>query len=154
MYTANQIADFFLSKVNPEVGDTISPLKLQKLVYYAQVWHYTIFDEVLFEEKIEAWTHGPVVRSLYSRFSNYGKNESITVFDLDIPDFPEKTLDLLNEVQEVYGEHSGSYLEKLSHSESPWQMAREGHEIWEKCENEITLSSIKDFYSKLRDEKK
>ena len=45
MYTSKQIADWILSKINKEAGDTISPLKLQKLLYYCQAWHYTIFDK-------------------------------------------------------------------------------------------------------------
>ena len=67
MYTSQQIADWILSQLNSNSGDTISPLKLQKLLYYCQAWHYTIFNEVLFDERIEAWTHGPVVPSQYIR---------------------------------------------------------------------------------------
>ena len=51
MFKANQIADWFLSRTDMQSGDTISHLKLQKLVYYVQAWHYTIFNEPLFEEK-------------------------------------------------------------------------------------------------------
>lgn len=49
-YTVTEIAYFFLSKIDSEKGDSITPLKLQKLVYYAQAWHYTVFNEPLFDD--------------------------------------------------------------------------------------------------------
>lgn len=65
------IAQFFISK-----GGNIDHLKLQKLVYYAQAWFVSIYPdkEPLFDEPIEAWSHGPVVRSVYNRFRKYGMN--------------------------------------------------------------------------------
>ena len=35
VYTAGKVADFFRARANPEVGDVLSNLKLQKLCYYA-----------------------------------------------------------------------------------------------------------------------
>jgi uncharacterized phage-associated protein len=40
-------------------------MKLQKLVYYAQAWALVWDDEPIFDEEIEAWANGPVVRGLY-----------------------------------------------------------------------------------------
>ncbi len=74
MYTPDHIADFFLSNISAEKREPISPLKLQKLVYYAHAWHYTICGVPLFEEGIEAWMNGPVVPSLFRRFARYTKH--------------------------------------------------------------------------------
>ncbi|MFJ8528636.1 Panacea domain-containing protein [Bacillus sp. NPDC094106] len=65
------IAQYFISK-----GGNIDHLKLQKLVYYAQAWFVTIYPdkEPLFDEQIEAWSHGPVARSVHNRFRKYGIN--------------------------------------------------------------------------------
>lgn len=38
MKSALDVARYFLCRVDRESGDTISPLKLQKIVYYAQAW--------------------------------------------------------------------------------------------------------------------
>ncbi len=149
-HTIREVSDFFLSKIDKDSGDTISPLKLQKLVYYAQAWHYTIFDKPLFKGKIQAWTHGPAVKSLYGRFYHQLRNDAIAVQGLTLVnvDFEPKTKSLLNEVYDIYGEHSGSYLEKLTHSEDPWTIAREGYLPHEACAVEITLESMKEYYSK------
>ena len=70
------IADFFLSK------DSLTPKKLQKLVYYAYAWFIALNNEnedeitnVLFNEQPEAWIHGPVFPSLYDRYKGYNWNE-------------------------------------------------------------------------------
>ena len=155
-YNVFQIADFFLGTLEAEKGDSITPLKLQKLVYYAQAWHYTIFDKPLYDEKIEAWTHGPVVKTLWDRFKKTPKDASIDtkILDSDIVEFSDSTLTLLSEVNKIYGEHSGSYLEYLTHSEKPWIMARGKLPIHVTCTNEITLKSMKDYYSTLRNGEK
>jgi uncharacterized phage-associated protein len=151
-FNVNQVADFFLTKLDVEKGDSITPLKLQKLVYYAQAWHITIFGEPLFSEKIEAWAHGPVVKKLWERFKGLPKDKSIDRFNLPIESltFPDNTLQLLEEVNTIYGEHTGSHLENLTHSELPWQNARKGLPIYEGSSNEITLDVMRDFYSKLK----
>ena len=151
-FTAKQIADWILSKINTESGDTISPLKLQKLLYYTQAWHLAIFKEPIFDEEIEAWAHGPVIPSQYIRFSYIMRNDRInpTSIKLDFIKFENKeTEDLLNEVFEIYNEHSANYLEDLTHSELPWQMARGELKPWERSNNIISLESMTTFYSKL-----
>ncbi|GAB2841398.1 Panacea domain-containing protein [Ferruginibacter profundus] len=153
MYNPNQIADYFLSKIDGEKGDTISPLKLQKLVYYAQAWHYTIFDTPLFDEKIEAWVNGPVVPSLYKRFvATHTKHSIIDVENmaLSVPEFEPNTKVLLDEIYRIYGERSASYLENLTHSEQPWIKARGILPPFASCKDEITLASMKEYYSPLR----
>ncbi|WPU91274.1 DUF4065 domain-containing protein [Mucilaginibacter sabulilitoris] len=154
-YQANNIADFFLSQVDTNLGDTISPIKLQKLVYYAQAWNYTIFDRPLFDERVEAWTHGPVVRSIYERFKEYPIYSPLDLSEIRIDEiyFDSDTLAILNDVNMIYGEHSGKYLEDLTHNENPWINARAGIPPYLACTNEITLKSMKSYYSKIREPK-
>ena len=154
LYTPNQIADFFLSKIDENKGDTISPLKLQKLVYYAQAWHFTLFSQPLFEEPIQAWVNGPVVPSLYSRFAYVTKHMNIDIekSGFTITEFPEHTDKMLNEICQIYGERSGSYLENLTHSEQPWIKARRSLPPFAICKEEITLESMREYYSQFRNE--
>ena len=53
-------------------GDPISPLKLQKLLYYCQGFNLGAYDQPLFKENIEAWEHGPVVVSVWRAYRKYG----------------------------------------------------------------------------------
>lgn len=149
MNTANQISDWILSKMDREAGDTISPLKLQKLLYYAQAWHYTIFGKRLFDEGIEAWAHGPVVRSQFERFRNIPRYQDIAIEDFNPKPvkLDSKSTKLLEDIMSIYGEHSGKFLEDLTHSESPWIDARGNLLPHEASNEEISLKSMKDFYS-------
>jgi uncharacterized phage-associated protein len=150
IYTPTEISDWILSKVNTEAGDTISPLKLQKLLFYCQAYYYSQFKKPLFKERIEAWAHGPVEYTQFKRFENLFRNDPIRVGELNliIPTFDKDEEDFLNEVIEVYGEHSAHYLERLTHRETPWKEARGSLEPHERSSNEITLTAMSDFYSK------
>lgn len=152
MYTSKQIADWILSKINTQAGDTISPLKLQKLLYYCQAWHLTIFNKPLFDENIEAWSHGPVIPTQYNRFSYILRNEQIKVknINIEVPQLEPDSETLLNEVLSIYGEHSASYLEALTHQELPWSSARGNSKPWERSNAVITHQSMIDFYSHLK----
>lgn len=154
--SANQVADWFLARLDTNAGDTISPLKLQKLVYYAQAWHLAVFNQPLFSEPIQAWAHGPVVPSLYQRFKHNCRDCLIEVKanGLESVHFSKETEDLLNEVYSIYGEHSASYLEQLTHHETPWLKARKGLPLYHRSEEVITVESMIDYYSALRNGKK
>jgi uncharacterized phage-associated protein len=59
MLSAHQIAKYFVSLVDEEVGDSISNFKLQKLLYYAQREFLAFYNKPLFSEPIKGWAHGP-----------------------------------------------------------------------------------------------
>ena len=152
---AKGIAGYFIWKAQRE-GEAITNKKLQKLLYYAQAWSLVLHDKRLFGEKIEAWVHGPAVRDVYFEFKKFGfgpitKNISAT----EIAGISADTKKFLDQVWSVYGKRDAAYLEYLSHSEMPWQKAREGLEPHIGSENEISLSDMKEFYSsKLKKSKK
>ena len=71
MFSVFSVADFFLARAS------MSPKKLQKLVYYAYAWTLALLNETiddlhfrLFHNKIEAWVHGPVVPDLYQQYKS------------------------------------------------------------------------------------
>ncbi|MDR1081312.1 MAG: DUF4065 domain-containing protein [Deltaproteobacteria bacterium] len=77
IYSAVAVANWFIGRNREENGD-LTHLKLQKLLYFAQGWHLAYNDVPLFEDPIEAWKYGPVVRPVYRALSSRPKNESIT----------------------------------------------------------------------------
>lgn len=120
MVTAIDVAKYFLAQVDEEIGDSITNLKLQKLVYYAQGFHLALYDKPLFEEDIEAWQHGPVIPSVYHKYKEHGSN-SIQKEDLDFDLFDGETKDLLDEVYEVFGQFSAWKLRNMTHEEPTWK---------------------------------
>lgn len=120
MNKAKQVADFFLQLSDPDVGDFLSNLKIQKLVYYAQGFHLALFDEPLFEEDILAWEHGPVVESLYREYKQFGADPIPQPDNFDVSVFNPEQIELLQEVNEIYGQFSAWKLRNMTHSERPW----------------------------------
>lgn len=118
--TAQSVAEYFVSRVDVEAGDSISNLKLQKLLYYAQGFHLAVYGQPLFPEKIKAWEHGPVVPQVYHYFKDYGASP-IPVKPVNLADYSEEIRELLDEVHTVYGQFSASKLREMTHEEPPWK---------------------------------
>jgi uncharacterized phage-associated protein len=104
MYTALEIAVWFLGAIDRRAGDGITHLKLQKLVYYAQAWSLALLDRPLFDEEVEAWAHGPVVETVFQRFKDAGwENLPRLARKTEID---PQTILLLRGVLATYGEHT------------------------------------------------
>ena len=128
MCKAIDVAKYFLSKSEPEIGDTISNLKLQKLLYLAQGFNLAIYGKVLFPEPIEAWAHGPVVPKIYHEFKHY-KNDAIPIQKLNLSLISKKTKGLLDEIWEIFGQFSAWKLRDISHEHNTWKSTTQGCEI-------------------------
>lgn len=147
MRDALDVAKYFLCRVDREAGDTISPLKLQKLVYYAQAWSLVLRDEPLFQQNIQAWPHGPVVYDVWNTYKEY-KHTAIPQPDACELDFTDDELEVLEEVWNTYGELSARQLVHLTHSEQPWIEARQGLDPEEKSQEVILHETMKSYYEK------
>jgi len=145
--TALSIAEYFIDKANKEKR-VITNKKLQKLVYYAQAWSLVLKNKKLFDEKIEAWVHGPAIKSLYAKYKSFGFNPIQKEVDASfLENLPSESKKILDSIWSVYGGLDAEYLEMLTHSEMPWKEAREGLQSSENSENEISLKTMKRFYS-------
>lgn len=140
MLTCYDVADYLLSQANEEVGDLVSNLKLQKLVYYAQGLHLALYDEPLFPEAIEAWTHGPVVPDLYRRYKECASGAISRPEGMDFTKFTPEVRELLDEVYSVYGQFSAWKLREMTHNERPWQEANAA------SVRIITHESLRDYF--------
>ena len=88
--------------------------KLHKLLYYAQGSHIASFDRPLFSESIRASDMGPVVAELW-RDEDRGEPRP------EPHDLGEAELNTVGYVASRYGRLSGNQLERLTHTEHPWQ---------------------------------
>ncbi len=146
--SCHTVADYFLMQLDQNVGDSITNLKLQKLVYYAQAWHLAIFGKMFFSDRIEAWAHGPVIPVLYRRFRDYKWN-AIEVSDVQSNPYEElhpNDLAFLDQVWSTYGGHTAKQLERLTHSEEPWIEAYGDTLPGGACETEIDVDTMRRFY--------
>lgn len=51
--------------------EDITPLALQKSLYYVQGFYYAFYNKFLFDEDCQAWVHGPVYPDVYYRYRDY-----------------------------------------------------------------------------------
>jgi uncharacterized phage-associated protein len=142
----NNVADWFLNRVDRDAGEAITHLKLQKLLYFAQAWHLANKGEPLFDAKFQAWAHGPVTRSIYDRFKGQGW-DALDAVDKP-PKVPKKVANYLEKIFELYGKYGAKHLERLTHQHDPWIEARAGFSPEERCENIISNRSMRDYYGK------
>jgi uncharacterized phage-associated protein len=75
--TASTVADYFLA-LGDESEEPVTNMKLNILVYYAQAWHLAVFGRPLFADEIEAWVHGPVLRTVYDTYRRFRWTPIIT----------------------------------------------------------------------------
>ena len=135
LYSAKSIANFFLD-VAKSKGELISPMKLQKLVYYAHGWYAGYTGQPLINEAVEAWQYGPVIPSLYHDFKQFGSGgitckatefDGVAFREAPLPEDPTIQTFLQN-VWLSYGQFTGLRLSELTHAiEGPWD------KTWKEC---------------------
>jgi len=125
---AIEISKCLLSKVNIErfetIGDGISNLKLQKLLFYIQKTSISVLEKQMFVDNIQAWDYGPVVPTTYHRFKKY-QNENIDVISESellnkkvILSFDE--LLIIDFVWDTYSQYSAGKLVDITHQDKAW----------------------------------
>lgn len=141
MSNVDDVADAILSRVGE-----VTTWKLQKLVYYAQAWSLVRYDRPLFNDVIEAWREGPVVRSLYNQHRRKSRVRHWPGGDKTHLDAPEH--DLIAWVVEKYGKLSAETLSEMTHAEAPWFIARGLLPASASSDEPIDLKITKSFYAR------
>jgi len=143
-----KLINYFILKSN-ESWDSITQLKLQKLLYYSQAWYLAINWKELFKEDFQAWVHWPVLRSVYDNFKdkkpwdwiNYEVNKAEVISALS-----SNEITFLEDLCTEYLGCTWFELEQMTHNEDPWIIARNGTPVDERSENIINKSTILDYY--------
>ena len=121
--------------------------KLQKLVYYAQAWSLVWDDDALFEEEIEAWANGPVVRELYN--VHRGKYRTSVMPGGNPNVLSDDQKDTIDNVLNFYGDKPGQWLSDLTHMEAPWREARRGIPEGVRGHKVIPKERLAEYYGSL-----
>ena len=134
----------------------VTPLTLQKLLYYIQGNYAAIYDKPLFDAPCEAWVHGPVYRNVYNLFRDFKYNpidddRFVPLKESALPFTPEAK-EVVDRVLDTFGMYSGKVLESITHKETPWLDARKGFLPDETSHAEISLDAMKSYFKKV-DEK-
>ncbi len=142
------LANFILSLDQSEEAD-ITPMKLQKLIYFAHGYHLAVFGNPLISETFEAWKHGPVVKGVYESFSSVGNkhikyNGGSPKLKLD-----KNSVQLIGDVFKVYNQFSAGQLSKVTHLKgTPWY-GKSNYEVIPNTEIRAYFSTQKEQFIKM-----
>ena len=129
MHKARVIANEFLERAE-DAGRSLTPMQLQKLVYFAHGWHLAIFERPLIDEPVQAWTWGPVISDLYHEFKKFGASSIenwalLSRFEMGNPPTGESAK-LIDKIWEVYRGFTGPQMSAMTHKDgTPWS------EVWQ-----------------------
>ena len=140
---------FDVAKYILEKCGSMTHMKLQKLCYYAQAWSLVWDEKPIFDERIQAWANGPVVRHLYSSLRGEYGVEADKILHGDASKLTGDQTDSVDVVLEFYAGRSSQYLSDLTHMERPWMEARTGIQAGERGEVEITPAAMAEYYGSL-----
>ena len=106
-------------------SENVSPMKLQRLCYYAQVWSLVRNDEPLFREPFERWITGPVCKQLL-RLTTGKYTVNPEDINGDITKINKSQKQVIDMVLEHYGPMTAYQLKSLAQQENPWREAKIG----------------------------
>lgn len=112
-------------------GEKITPMKLQKLMYFVCRDYAKRFYSSPISEQFEVWQYGPVLPSVYLEFKSFGANpitefardaqgNAFMVSEKDNPDLAQ----IIDAVWQKYHSKTGIELSRITHQpESGWYRA-------------------------------
>ena len=134
----------------------ITPLALQKMLYFIQGIYMVKFEKPLYEEDCMAWVHGPVYEEVYNLFRDFKYNpiedNRFAIFKGRFKELTEEEKEVIDLVINSFGSYSGKVLENITHNEKPWLDARMTYESLEPSREIIKKSAIQKYFSQVSEE--
>lgn len=122
-------------------------MKLQKLLYYCQGWHLAWCGVPLFDDDIEAWADGPVVRKVYNRHPGRRNLSAPWPGDGDVSRLSPNEAKSVRLVLDTYGNTPAEDLSTATHEETPWVVARGDHGSGERSNAVIGVGEMQDYFT-------
>jgi len=103
----------------------ITPLGLQKLLYFCQGYSLALESAPIFPEECEAWPHGPVYQEIYHLFKSFKyspiDDDRFIILNNSKDALSDREKQIIDLVSATFGAYSGKTLETITHSEDPWK---------------------------------
>lgn len=133
-----------------QTTEGLTPLALQKLLYFVQGIYMALYGVELFQEDCQAWAHGPVFQEVYEAFRDFRyhpiKDMRFSMFGNGIQELSDNEKSVIDLVTESIGIYDGKMLEKITHNEAPWKMARADSMPDQRSNAVIPKASIKEYF--------
>lgn len=119
------IAEFFKQM------EEITPLMLQRMLYFAQGINLALYGEPIFPEDCRAWVNSPVYPEVYNMFRDFKFNPQddarFAILEGAEEGLTDKEKSVTELVVKTFGVYGNKSLEKISCNEDPWIEARKGY---------------------------
>ncbi|WP_180024055.1 Panacea domain-containing protein [Acinetobacter sp. YH1901134] len=146
--TAVDFANLIITYVKdlPNRKGSLTPIKLQKILYYVYVECLVKHNVKLFDTPIEKWKFGPVVSSVYHNFKTYGTSHIAEptpsfVFDLNEDGFHYEEIPFTKASVEICPEVEKTIRQKVADlvDQNPFDLVEQTHRElpWKKFEPQI-----------------
>lgn len=126
-------------------GD-ITPLAIQKALYYIQGFYYAFYKKFLFEEDCMATLHGPIYKDLYSKYKEYIFNPTAETISFDSSKFSIEEKAIYDSIINNICCYSGNVLSRLTCNEAPWLITRGNEPVAESSDQIIEKNLIRDYF--------
>ena len=148
-YSPTTVANYFLYIGKDD--QTMTPMKLIKLVYIAHGWNLGLNNEELINENVQAWKYGTVIPSLYNQFRHFRSSKITEIPDTEPTEISTDDKKFLDKVYDIYKKYDGLQLSAKTHQpNTPWTIT------WNKLINgsgniDLTIPNdlIKNYYKQL-----
>lgn len=152
LFTVSQKMLMVISYVFESLEE-VTPLMLQKLLYFIQGVYYTLYGTPIFMEDCEAWVHGPVYRKVYDLFKDFKYNpiedDRFVLLKGKSCELTEEERHAVDLVVNTFGIYGGKVLERITHKEEPWKAAREGLLQSASSREEVPKEAIRRYFEKM-----
>lgn len=130
----------------------VTPMALQKMLYYAQAFFQALFNKPLFTDPCQAWIYGPVYPEVYFKYRDFGY-DPIRLPEIDFcfnsTTLSEREIKLLDAIIVAFGRYSGSTLRWMTHNEQPWLETRGPLRPTDRSEAVISNDLINSYFAKV-----
>ena len=144
-HTALAVADK-LVRLSMQDEIPITPMQTQKLTYFCHAWMLGLGHGPLFQDAVESWKHGPVIRALYHELKQYGADRITRPIWDEPASFTNPEEQVIKVVWQRYGQLDGLRLSRMTHVEgSPWEQTYRRDKRRQIIHNHV----IRDYYAGL-----
>lgn len=169
----NNVIQYLLIKC-----EDITPLALQKSLYYIQGFYFAFYKSFIFTDDCQAWIHGPVYKDVYLRYKDYtftpidsptteisGIKSSEKLADYkhvqksDVTLFTAELTTTLSSTEKAVCDsvidnlccYSGKELERFTHHEEPWILTRGNLKTDDSSNKIISKKIIGEYFTKIKE---
>ncbi len=141
----NQIANYIIIKL-----EEVTPLALEKLLAFSEGVNYALNGSRLINDDCEAWQHGYVYHSVYTKYKKYGykpiDSGIKSTHGVMLSRVSESELNAIDMVINTFGLYSPKTLELISHRQDPWLEKRVGYGVNDASNEPINEDSLKQYF--------